>query len=94
MEDFSYYSGLIIPILKKQNIEKASIFGSVAKGTAGIHSDLDVLITPGDNFTIFNVIELEEELKNLLKCKVDIVEHAALKFSIRQEALSSAISIL
>ena len=88
------YKQLILPILKRYMIKHAAIFGSFAKGISTVDSDLDLLIEPADKFTLFNMIALEEEISAAVDRKVDLVEYTALKPSIREEVLRTAVTIL
>jgi predicted nucleotidyltransferase len=94
MEQLEQYQQLILPVLKRYFIRRAAIFGSFAKGDVNVNSDVDLLIEPGKGFTIFKMLKLEEEISDLIKRKVDLVEYSALKSSIREEVLLSAINIL
>ena len=94
MEDIEYYRQLILPILKRYLITRAAIFGSLAKGKNSENSDIDLLIETGSGFTLFNMLKLEEEISEIIKRKVDLVEYSAIKPSIRKEVLLSAITIL
>ncbi|MEO8885585.1 MAG: nucleotidyltransferase domain-containing protein [Mucilaginibacter sp.] len=94
MQQVKQYQELILPVLKRYFVRHAAIFGSVAKGSANANSDLDILIEPSKDFTLFKLLNLEEEISALLKCKVDLVEYSALKPSIKQEVLQTAITIL
>jgi len=94
MEDVEKFKQLILPVLNRYLIKRAAIFGSFAKGTATAGSDIDLLIEPGLGFTLFNMLALENEISDIVKRKVDVVEYSALKHSITTEVLSSAISIL
>ena len=94
MGDLKRYQKLILPVLIRYSIKRAAIFGSAAKGGMNADSDIDLLIEADAGFTLFKMLKLEEEISGLLKRKVDLVEYSALKASIRDEVLSSAISIL
>ena len=94
MKDIEYYRQLILPILKRYLITRAAIFGSLAKGKNSKNSDIDLLIETGSGFTLFNMLKLEEEISEIIKRKVDLVEYSAIKPSIRKEVLLSAITIL
>ena len=93
-QELEQYRQLISPVLKRYFIKRAAIFGSFAKGEMTNNSDVDLLIEPGKGFTIFKMLMLEEEISELIKRKVDLVEYSALKHSIRKEVLLSAIPIL
>jgi len=94
MQEFEKYMQEIAVILKRYQIRHASLFGSFSKGTQTEHSDIDMLIEPGSNFTLFDMINLEEELNLLTNRKIDLVEFSAIKPSIKNEVLESAILIL
>jgi len=94
MKDLEQYQQLILPVLKRYFIKRAAIFGSFAKGEEDTNSDIDLLIEPEKDFTIFKMLKLEDEISALIKRKVDLIEYSALKPSIRKEVLLSAITIL
>ena len=94
MQKLEKYQQLILPVLNRYAIKRAAIFGSAAKGKMTKKSDVDLLIEAGDGFTLFTMLRLEEEISNLIKRKVDIVEYGALKPSIRNEVLQTAMPIL
>jgi predicted nucleotidyltransferase len=94
MKELEQYKTLILPVLQKYLIKRAAFFGSFAKGTNTTESDVDLLIEPTRGFTIFEYFELEREISALTNRKVDLVEYSAIKSSIREEVLSTAIPIL
>ena len=94
MQEIEKYKQLVLPVLKRYFIKRAAIFGSMAKGSMNADSDVDLLIEPEEGFTIFKMLKLEEEISELIKRKVDLVEYSALKPSIKKEVLVSAITIL
>jgi len=50
-------------ILKKYQVESASVFGSYARGEQTSQSDLDLLIKCGPGTSLFGVFDLQTELK-------------------------------
>jgi len=94
MQEIEKYQRLILPVLKRYFIKRAAIFGSAAKGNMNADSDVDLLIEAEQGFTLFKMLKLEEEISELIKRKVDLVEYSALKPSIRKEVLLSSITIL
>jgi predicted nucleotidyltransferase len=94
MQEIEKYQQLILPVLKRYFIKRAAIFGSAAKGNMNANSDVDLLIEAEQGFTLFKMLKLEEEISELIKRKVDLVEYSALKPSIRKEVLLSSITIL
>ena len=65
----------IVPILKRHQVVRASVFGSFATGTEKPNSDLDLRIEfpPGKSY--FDLVELEFELEAALNRNVDIVTY-------------------
>jgi len=94
MEEIEKYKRLILPVLKRYFIQRAAIFGSLAKNELKAGSDIDLLIEPGKDFTLFKMLALEQEIADVTKRRVDLVEYSAIKPSIKNEVLLSAISIL
>ena len=59
--------------MDKHGIEEVYLFGSYARGEANSNSDVDIYCSTGDLKTFANDIDFEEELKDALGKKVDIV---------------------
>lgn len=68
----------IIPILVKQGVLKASLFGSYARGEAGKHSDIDLLVKLDKSKTLLDLIALQLELKEKLRINVDVLTYSAI----------------
>jgi predicted nucleotidyltransferase len=67
--------------LKDAGIVRLSLFGSTARGDAGPDSDVD-LLAEFDNtrrFSLLDVIHIENQISDLLGCKVDLAEEGKLK---------------
>ena len=94
MQQIEEYRQMILPVLKRYLIKRAAIFGSFAKNEASKDSDIDLLIETDKDFTLLKMIQLEDEISQLTKRKVDIVEYSAIKSSIRNEVLQSSVTIL
>jgi len=54
------------------------VFGSVARGDDTYDSDVDLLVTFGDDATILDQSRIVIDLENLLGCDVDVVSDATL----------------
>lgn len=78
-----------VPILKKNGVIKAGIFGSYAIGKARKESDIDILVEFSGKKSLLDLAGLKIELENKLKGKVDILTynslHPLLKERIQQE---------
>ena len=84
----------ILAVLKKQPIQRAAVFGSFARGEEQANSDIDLLIEYSTRHTLFDILRLENELSQATSRKVDIVEYASIKPTIKERILSQAITIL
>jgi predicted nucleotidyltransferase len=94
MLNFESYKQMIVPVLQRYAVKQAAIFGSLAKGNLTEESDIDLLIEPAPGFTLFQMLQMEEDITRLTKRKTDIVEYIALKSSIKDEVEQTAIIIL
>ena len=65
----------ILPILKKNDIIKASIFGSFARGEDKKGSDLDMLVELNKKHSLLDLIGIKFELEDVLKRKVDLLTY-------------------
>ena len=66
-------SMILQPPLEWINQEKKIyLFGSYARGEADENSDLDFLVFGGEGFKLTSILALGEELREVLKKKVDI----------------------
>lgn len=59
-------------VLRKHGVISASVFGSFAQGTATATSDLDLLVTMDDDYSLFDLGGLQYELDERLPGGVDI----------------------
>ncbi len=77
----------IIPILKRQGVLKAAIFGSFARGEETKNSDLDLLVKMPKSKTFLDMADLKVELEDKLGREVDLVEYNAIKPLIKDQVL-------
>lgn len=54
------------------------VFGSVARGEETAHSDVDLLVAPGDDATLFDVAQFELDMEVLLGVPVSAVSERSL----------------
>lgn len=69
----------IIPILKRQGVTKAALFGSAARGEMKKRSDVDILVKLEKGKSLFDFVGLKLELEDKLRKKVDLVMYGAIK---------------
>jgi len=85
----------IIPILRKNKVSKAGIFGSYARGEQKKKSDVDVLIEIKQKpFSLFDLVGLEMELEKILGIKVDLLTYKAISPYLRKDILADEVRII
>ena len=68
---------------QKWKIVELSLFGSVLRDDFRPDSDVDVLVTfaPDARYSLFDLVHIEEELREILGRNVDLVERKAVERS-------------
>ncbi len=84
----------ILPVLKKHDVKRAGVFGSVVRGEATEQSDIDVLVELPPNLSLLDFVGIKLELEDVLGRRVDLVEYAGIKPRIRERILSEEVPIL
>lgn len=70
---------MILPVVLKYGIERATLFGSYARGEAKEDSDVDFLIKCNGIDTMTEYLSLTDDLKTAIGKNVDIVMYDALQ---------------
>jgi uncharacterized protein len=83
------------PRLRVRGIRHLSLFGSLARGDAAPESDVDLLIEtdPQGHLSLFDVVELQEQLEALLGRPTHFAFSSAMRPWLRDDILKEAISI-
>ena len=84
----------LIPILKRNKITKAGIFGSYARGEQNKKSDIDILVEIDRDVGLIEFIKLKIAIQELLRKRVDLVEYNTIRPEIRENIIKDEISIL
>ncbi len=82
---------IVAEFCRKHGIRELSLFGSVLREDFRPQSDVDVLIEfePETAVSLFDLIQIQDELALLLGREVDLVEKAGLSPFLRDRILSS-----
>ncbi len=83
----------ILQIAAKHGAHNVRVFGSVARGEADFKSDIDLLVEFKRGTTLLGHAALEQELKELLGVKVDVVSERGLRERVRDRVLSEAVAL-
>jgi predicted nucleotidyltransferase len=84
------HRGEIREIVLTHRAHNARVFGSVLHGTDTDASDLDILIDPTENTTLFDLGAIRYKLRHLLGVPVDILTPNSLPESFRQRVMEEA----
>jgi predicted nucleotidyltransferase len=80
----------ILRIAQVNGATRIRVFGSVARGTAGPESDLDLLIDLAPGSDLLDLIAVKQDLEDLLGRPVHVVTEAAVSPSMRDAVLRDA----
>ncbi len=92
MEEISKLKAKIKPILRKNKIARAGIFGSYARGEQNKNSDIDILIEFKGG--LLDLVGLELELRKILKKKVDLLTYNGINPLLKKRILLEEIRII
>lgn len=94
-KDINRLKRKIVPILKKNNVVRAGIFGSYARGEAKKNSDIDILIkVKRKKFSLLDLVGLQMELEGKLGKKVDLLTYNGISKYLKKYILEDEIKII
>jgi predicted nucleotidyltransferase len=84
---------------KKWNVAEFAIFGSALRADFQPDSDVDVLVTfkPNSKRSLFDLVQMEEELEGMFGRKVDLVTRPGIEASrnyLRRKAILSSARVV
>ncbi len=80
-------------VVEAHRASNVRVFGSVAQGDDTDDSDLDILIDPTPETTLFDIGAIRHELRVLLGVPVDVLTPMALPDKIREAVLAEAVPL-
>ena len=83
----------ILDLAAKYGTRDVRVFGSVATAQAGPDSDVDFLVNLEKGRSLLDLGGLLMNLRELLRCPVDVVTEAGLRKRIRQRVLTEAVPL-
>lgn len=74
---------------RKWHVEELAVFGSVLREDFSPKSDIDILVTfsPQAGLSLFDFVEMQEELEGILHRKVDLVSRGGLRNPFRRHEI-------
>ena len=83
----------IARIAAKHGARNIRIFGSMARGEARDHSDLDLLVDTGPETSSWFPAGLVLDLEEALGCRVEVVTEKGLNPDLRERVLQEAVPL-
>jgi len=84
----------VVPILKRHNVKRASLFGSIVRDDYTEGSDIDILVELQEDSSLLDFIDIKLEIEDATNKKVDLVEYDMIKPALRKYILSEQEAIL
>ena len=83
----------VLAALSRNKAGHPRVFGSVGRGSAGVHSDVDLLVEFEAGASLFDHVALRDELEQILKRKVDVATLDGLHWIVRPQVLIEAVPL-
>lgn len=80
-------------VVESHRAHNARVFGSVLRGEDSDSSDLDILVDPTPDTTLFDIGAIRHELLQLLGVPVDVLTPKALPEKFRDAILAEAVPV-
>jgi len=84
----------ILKVLKRNDVVKAGIFGSYARGKVKKGSDIDILIKFRGRKSLFDLVRVERELKKILNKDVDLLTYNSISPLLKEKILKEEVRII
>ena len=85
---------IMLPVLKKYKVRRASLFGSVVTGNTKRDSDIDLLVELPLTASLLDLSGLKIDLEEVLGKKVDVLTYNSLHPLLKNRILSEEKAIL
>ena len=83
----------ILQAARRHGAQRVRVFGSVARGTADEHSDIDFLVELAPGRSLLDLGGFLYEVRQLLGMEVDVVTEKGLRNRIRDQVLAEAVDL-
>lgn len=92
-EALAAHRAAVRQVVESHRARNARVFGSVLNGLDTEASDLDILVDPTPDTTLFDIGAIRRELRTLLGVPVDVLTPNALPESFRASVIAEARQI-
>ena len=84
----------LIKVLRRHQVKKAALFGSIVRGEIKEDSDIDLLIEFEGRKSLLDIAGLKIELQDVLRRKVDVLTYKSLHPMLKESILNEQEVIL
>lgn len=84
----------IIGILHRNNVKKASFFGSIVRGEMTEESDVDLLVEFEGKKSLLDLAHLKNELEDAINRRVDVLTYKSLHPRLKERILAEQVPII
>lgn len=83
----------ILRLAQQYGASNVRVFGSVARGQVGPDSDIDLLVTVRDQVSVFELVGLWLDLKDLLGCEAGLITEGIPDRRFLRRIMSDAVTL-
>ncbi len=87
------FKKLVTPVLKRNDVVRAGVFGSFARGEARKNSDIDILIEFKGRKSLLDLVGVKQELEEKLKRKTDVLTYKSIHPFLKEIILNEEVRI-
>ncbi|MBU2637603.1 MAG: nucleotidyltransferase domain-containing protein [Nanoarchaeota archaeon] len=84
----------ITPLLRQNDVIRASIFGSYARGQEKKNSDVDILVKFKGRKSLLNLARLELKIEKKLKKRAELLTYSSINPHLKERILNEEVRIL
>ncbi len=84
----------IIEILRRNDVKRASFFGSIVRDEMTEGSDVDILVEFEGKKSLLDLAHLKNELEDTINRRVDVLTYRSLHPSLKDRILAEQVPIL
>jgi hypothetical protein len=85
--------GRILEAASRRGLDDVRVFGSVARDEARAASDVDLLVAPGPQTTLFDLSGFALDVEEIVGRHVDVATPRGLKARIKDRVLAEAVAL-
>jgi len=84
----------IIDILRRNDVKRASFFGSIVRGEMTECSDVDILVEFEGKKSLLDLAHLKNELEDTINRRVDVLTYKSLHPRLKDRILAEQVPII